>query len=360
VRHPFGDLEDTRESVHVFGDHPDDSLYQRLSRNREAITTGFYTRMFIEDVQYVVPFPRQDSSWEATLVGDLDNETRKMVTEALPNRHGPHPRRTLTEAYRDFSARCAQTMVAAGSAAYEIVYYFPDAHQQPAEEAAASKRDRAKTADREAGPQDPVAFSLMPVSPYVRGLSQRHLQYVPALETEDVFLGKAEPQPPRWIELDPDRIVVFELPRERRRQVARAWNGLVRASELYGSPPRLLMSGNTPDYDIETHKRTADETVARATRDVGWNAGMLFGKRQLEPYQLHRQLRFARFKVELRDTITTGINEALNKAGPQLGFETRMELRGVPLVEDVDNAFRDLDEGPLGKLVELYERFHPL
>lgn len=360
MSHPLRDLENTRESVHVFGEHPDDALYQRLSHNREDFTTGFYTRMFIEDVQYVVPFPRQDPNWEADLVGDLKKDTRQLVTEALPNRYGSRPHPNLTEAYRDFSARCSQTIVASGRAAYEIVYYLPDANQPPTEDAAASDLDDAKSVSGEAAARDPVAFCLMPVHPFVRSFDGRHYQYVPTLETEDVILGKAEPQPPRWIELDPDRIVVFELPRKRRRQVARAWNGLAKASELYGSLPRLVMSGDAPDYDLEAHKRTEDETVARVTRDLGWNARMLSGKRQLEPYQLHRQLRFVRLKIELRDMITAGVNEALDRAGCRMGFDARIELRGVPRLEDVDNAVRELHQGPEGKLVDLYERFRPL
>lgn len=358
MRPPFRDLENTRESVHVFGEHPDDSLYRRLSRNREAMTTGFYSRMFIDDVQYVVPFPSQSANWQAILVGDLENDIQKLVTEAFPNRYGPRPHRTLTDAYRDFSARCAQTMVASGQAAQEIVYYVPDADQQPAEDSVAS--DLGATSEPETRPRNPSAFRLMPVHPYVRSLGGSHYQYVPALRTEDVALEKTPPQPPQWIELDPDRTVVFELTAERRREVDRAWNGLIRASELYGNSPTMRMSGNTPNYDLEALRRTADETVGRATRNVGWNARMLFNKRQLEPYQLHRQLRFIRFKFELRDRITAGINEALHKAGRRMGFEARLELRGVPRVEDVDNALRELDEGPRGKLAELYERFYPL
>lgn len=359
MRRPFRDSDSTRQSVDVFADHPDDALLRRLRPGREALATGFYTRMFIEDVQYVVPFPRQHPSWEAALVGDTDDKTSSTVTEALPSRYGSGFNRSLTEAYRDFSATCAQTIVAYGRAAYEIVYSLPPDGERTA--GGGAQPARAAEEDRpDAESRHPAGFRLTPVRPYVRSPGGRHYQYVPRLDADDDPFGRSNTEPPRWIRFDPSRIVVIELPRERRRQVSRAWNGLVRANALYGATSQLLMSGSTPGYDLEAHKRAADVSVARATRDVGWNVRMLFGERQLEPYQLRRQLQFVRFKFEIRDAITAGLDEAISKAGRHLGFDASVELRGVPRVKDVDDALAELDKGTDGPIVGLYERFQPL
>lgn len=359
MRDPVRDFENTRDSVDVFGEHPDDPVYQRLSRDREAFATGLYTRTFLQDVQYVVPFPRMDENFEATLAGHVDDDVRRLVTEALPGRYMPWPYRTLTEAYRDFSARCVQAVVASGQAAYEIVYYLPDAQTPPTDGAAAGVDAEGDSHPvQEDQPSKPVAFRLLPVRPYVMRPGGRPYQYVPSLETEEVILGDAEPQPPRWIELDPDRLVVFTLPQGRRRQVARVWHGLLMANRFHGVPTTLMFD-DAPGYDFGTHQRIADETVGRITRPVGWNVRRLLD-RQLETYQLYRQLHFVRFKLELRDMVTATLNEAMAKAGGHMGFDASIELRGVPTLDDVDAALSELQEGPSGELVGLYERFRPL
>lgn len=355
MRNHLDDLEDTRQSVDVFGEHPDDPLYERMTADWDAIMRGFYRRMFIEDASEIVPVPRMEGDFEVALDGGGE-EVARLVAGAL--HYQPRTHRALTEAYYDFAERCAQRVVASGSAAYEIVYYFggdePDTGRNRNAPQSGEHPNRNQEESKIA------AFRLMPADPYRRGPGGRHYQYVPSLETEDVILGKAERQPPRWIELDPFRLVVFTLPDRRRRQVERAWQGLAMADRFHGGTPPMIQSGDATGYDFEAHQSAAHETIAGITRDVGWNARMLFGNRQLEPYQLLRQLRWVRFKIELRDMITERLNEALAKAGQRMGFAATLNLRGVPTVDDVDAALQELQVGPSGKLAELYERFLPL
>lgn len=313
--------ESTQLSRVTFVDESSDSTFRRLSRPHDY-WVGFYTSMLLRDLQHVFPYPRFDKSFEVALVlppGQPDPQDR--VAEALGRERGYHDP-DLADALRDFAEECAPHLVAYGEAAYELVYHSPDEHGAW------------------------QGFDLALIHPYRRRLG-RHQHYIPP--TEDRRAG--------WIRLPAERVIVFRLPGHRRKDVSRAMKVLAAANTRHAIAARLQFRPGLP-YDFMRHTQAEREILAAATSRIGWQGRGLFTEDQLEPYRLMQELRFEQFQAELREMIIPRLNEALARAGTELGFEARLRVTGVPTPSDVRSQMRRLDEG-VGPDVSLHDVLSP-
>jgi hypothetical protein len=113
-------------------------------------------------------------------------------------------------------------------------------------------------------------------------------------------------------------------------------------------PDFALKPGDGPQripYDSSQHFRSQHVAVAAATKALGWNARGLFSDDTLEYYELHRQLRFERFKIALREGILTTLNSTLQRVGRELGFSAKLHIEGLPIHSDVERADEMLASG---------------
>jgi hypothetical protein len=301
-----------RLSVPVWGQR-DDRRWTRLRRPLTRVRS-YYAFMLYQDIpQQMVPFRAQESGYRVVLEPHDGEELRSIIGRALS---GDYYRTGLEEALRSFLEEAATALVLCGRTAYEIVYLL----------------------DRETG--ELVGFQLAQVPPgsYFRRFG-RELQYVP----RDLEQGRRG----RVVQLDKDRLLVASFPPRRRWQLKRMFSALDVASEWFASTPTLqhgALFKHLP-YDFSVHSRYLDVAVARATTAVGWDARGTFRERQLEPYRTWRQLQFEAFKIQVRDVLISALNEALQKVGKRMGWSATIRALGLPTMDDVQQAERDLRTG---------------
>lgn len=300
------------------------ALSAHLRRTRD-IENGFYEGMLVEDVGYILPFGRGlDEDFTATIVGSTSDDLRTLIAEALPSQFD---RSVLEEALRDFMQHVSTQVVGWGECTFEVEYLM-----------------------EAAGDGDPVAFRLAPLYPGSLGRRWRKpIQYVPRNAAEATTrdgLG--------FVHLDPQHLIKFSLPRVLHRDVRRAVRFLSAASDQQRNEFALVQQSMTQrtHYDVRAHHRLTGELVLRATRAIGWNARGLQREHVLDPYAVWRQLRFNRFKVQVRDVILAQLNDALRRIGDQFGFEARIELAGVSTLADVDAQLASI-AGSTTNLVDL-------
>lgn len=290
--------------------------------------THLYPRMLIEDVSHqVTPLGLRTTrvGFEAGVVPR--NEAVSDLVAAALSRHGQGF--DLAEAIHDFFSQCSGLLMTYGEAVYESVPVIRKADEQLA------------------------AFELEPIpwGTYTRrrgGLVQR----VDPEVAQDLGV-------PETIEVPEADIVSFDLPS----YVARGHRRMMEALTRLSDPvlPGFALKSDPLDpkrvpLDSTAHIRSRLVAVAAATRHIGWNARGLFDREITEYYQLHRFLAFERFKVELRESILSTLNQWLERVGGRMGFQARIELRGLSTREDCQAVERDLQSGgrPFKEVVDAF------
>lgn len=286
--------------------------------------TGFYGYMLLQDVEHLFPWGRGlDEGFTATIEGDSSSAISQMIRDAFPSHDGA---RGLEDSVRQFFGQTAQQMVGWGAARYEIEFL-----------------SETRTAN-------PTGFRLAMLR---HGSFGRHrgkaVQFVPPSASENRTRRGLH-----YVELDPEAIATFALPRAQRAEVSQAVAFLVAASEAEGSRTDLLVE-SAKGYSFTTHAASTRELLLEATRPIGWTARGVGRERELDPFLAWRNLRFARFKAQLREQILSEFNRALTFAGARIGFGAQLAIDGTVSVEDFDVALDDLVHGrrPLAELVVL-------
>jgi hypothetical protein len=156
----------------------------------------------------------------------------------------------------------------------------------------------------------------------------------------------AEREVPTVIELDTARLAVFSVPSEFRKGLITTREalsqlgitGLAQMYEASRSPSEL-------GYDIKEHIRAEQLAIAAATRRIGWNANQNLYELFTEYYVLHRRLVFEGFIVSLRESILQQLNEAVAKIAKLFGTTGQLIVSGLPTLQDVSRAKRELASG---------------
>jgi hypothetical protein len=168
------------------------------------------------------------------------------------------------------------------------------------------------------------------------------VQYIP-----DAYGGPKDKTGLTYTDLDPATLVTFRLPPAEEAAVGKVVSFLRAASSLQGAETPLIEQsarGGTA-YSFAEHQRQRAELFAKVTEPVGWNARELFQDNFLAPYGVWRQLRFLEFKIKLRNLIMERLNQTLAGVGSKMGFQAAIELTGLPTLQDVEDAKRDLQTG---------------
>ncbi len=300
----------------------DGPLHDRLLSSRNG--PGFYGFMLLEDVSHLLPWGRGlDDGFTASMEGDNPDAAAKTLCEALPTQYGAH---RLAEAVRWFCKDTAKRMVGWDAARYEIEYLSQDS------------------------PAEPTGFRLAALRQGSYGLHKgKPVQFVPPSLSDRTTRDGLH-----YVELEAEAIATFALHDEIRAEVRDAVALLAAANETQTSRMELL-AAHTEGYDVTAHAAATREAVLRATRAIGWDARGLGKELELDPYVTWRQLRFSRFKAQLRETILAELNRVLSVVGPRIGQEAQLRVQGAMSVAEFDTALDDLENGrrPLAELVAL-------
>lgn len=297
-------------------------------RNRPNYHFHFYTHMLVEDIGlHTLPL-----AWQKDHPAQLQPYNARfadIIAFALTARHYYGP--DLTTAVYDFVSTVTTSLASYSEYVFELV----------------------ELCDPDTG--EVKAIDLCFIQPMT--LFQRKgewIQYVP----EGVA---AELKVDQYIKLDPARLLFFRLPERLRDNWMNMMRSLAEVSEV---GPRFEFSGldtstNRVPFDFNEHHRLREQVIARLTREVGWNMRMYPHDGMLEYYWLHRFLQFERFKIEMRDSVLATLNEGLRRIGRALGMHGQIEIPGLPTLQDVHQAQRDLQSGrrPAGDILGQFRAY---
>jgi hypothetical protein len=296
-----------------------DRALRRLTRPAPAANSS-YGRMFLEDASSLLPYGNgRNEGFTATINGSDTTRTVPLITQALPSEFGSQ---SLQHRLRDFFSSAADLILAYGQAHYELVYVH-------------------RGAEEAAGPPDAFRIELIPPGT-VHSRRGQLVQYVPPHAAQ-----KHTRKGVGIIPLDPETTIEFRLASDLAKQVRHVLQVLEVASAHVLAQARMLGDPTSGELriDIAERRRQADRILARATAPIGWDGRGLFRSGQLEPYMVWRQLKFLGFKIQLRETILDRLNAAITTVGHKLNFTARIELGGVPTLDDVRKYQQDLTDG---------------
>ena len=100
-------------------------------------------------------------------------------------------------------------------------------------------------------------------------------------------------------------------------------------------------------FDLAAFNYSHNLAMANAGKLIGWNSFLSIGNGILEYYWFHRFLLFEQFKINLRNAILSIFNEGLKIIGQNLGFSAKLEIKGLPSIEDVKSAQLRLADGSI-------------
>ena len=275
-----------------------------------------YGRMLVEDVANgLVPYRMRGEDFSFS-IEPASEEVETIVASGL-GRDG-YGRRDLLDGVRDFLRDAVQTLMAFGEAPYEIVYLG------------------------EGDTEKMVGFDLSFIAPWTL---KRHgggwVQTIPKDHAE------------RWkmatrIELPSDSVARLQLPPSIARYFRRMMSDLdLLGRDLYPAFGFPGPGSNAQDigFDFQAWNKSHGVALAQATRECGWTGRGLFSKNVTEYYYVRRFLDFERFKLELRTSILSELNEVLQRIGKHIGFAGRIVGEGLPDLAQIANSYRDLEAG---------------
>lgn len=307
MRDQFSGLKRHQMSVRVFAD-------MTPEKPRKMYGQTLRGRMLVEDVgNELVPFRRPGGFGISIEPANVNVEG--IVADGL-GRDGYE--RDLVDAVRGFLREAAESLMAFGEATYEVVYYS-DAEAEKA-----------------------VAFDLSFIAPWTVSRSgESWIQKVP--EDYSRRIGS-----PTRIVLPSDSVVWISPPRSIGRYLTRMMADLDALGESLPPSFALPSASGGPaviGFDFQNWNRTQLIAVAHATRECGWPGRNLFSDKISEFYYVRRCLDFERFKLNLRESILSRVNEALQIIGNQIGFSAHIVIRGLPDSAMIDASMAALESG---------------
>ena len=309
-------------------------------RSRDLDLPEHYVQMFQEDI-YTAILPMR--GWSPTSkfqinVTPADASVETIIALALPGEYGRNS--DIHDAVTHFFERTSHYLTWYGKVLYEIAF------------------------DYDENPK-PVAFRLVHVpKACIHDATAFYWQFISPARRKELGVPNAAGGALRRkidnVRLIPkNRMLAIGMPSELggRRALMRTIRALSCASR--SSFPELAISemnysGPKCGFDFAVHRKETELHVARATRLFGWPMRSTAEESTLEFYRLHRYLRFERTKIIIRDHILDRLNDALRRAGKELGFDVRIALSGERTRQQCEDALRGIQSGSM-QLKEAWE-----
>lgn len=284
-----------------------------------------YSHMLTEDVYAsIMPYSHHGDHTETPVVqiSSPNDLVEECLILALSG--NDYHRNDLKEAVSDFFRECVSTIMHEGQAIYEIVRYIDEDIQ----EMSFSKLERV--------PNRNIRFFL-----------GQPFQILPRVED-------FEDKEPRVKMIKRDKLVLFKMPRLYRTafktlqlQLDGFGKGGVQDLHIKAleEANRKKTSTLNPKINVMDGYKFSDLAVLSATNSIGWNVRDISSKDLQEYFLLVRLLRFARFKLRLRNSMLSTINDNLTRLLSGCAYDGKIEIHGLPTEEDIQQAEQDLERG---------------
>ena len=291
--------------------HTDTSAKRRISYG-----DSHYHRMFVDDVSNgLVPFRMRTIPDISVTLDPANEEVERIIALGFGR---DQYRLDITGAVFDAMRDAVHTLLGFGEAPYEIVYL------------------RDNESDKLIG------FDLSFIPPWT--LTREGDIWIQKIPEEYAKQRKCLPR----IELPLNAVVRLVPPSP----VRKFYSQMIEDLDLLGRDlypefaiPKTASFPNDTGFNFQEWHRSHNIALAQASCESGWNARSSFADSISEYYFLHRFLKFEEFKLDLRKSILSQLNEVLRIAGASIGFSARLVMHGLPSPEDIERSRRDLESG---------------
>lgn len=119
------------------------------------------------------------------------------------------------------------------------------------------------------------------------------------------------------------------------------------SAKLWCMTPKLDKRTKMPQFDCDVAEQSKLIRMATAylCAPCGWNGRQSFDEYTTAYFMIERQLRFAEFLIELREYIIARLNQCFAIAGAELGFQAKLELKGLLQKETITHLRQDVQGG---------------
>lgn len=288
-------------------------FWDRIFLRGEIRELGFYRRMFDEDFSSIFHYSNRRSG---TLfdVTTNDEEVTERLLASIDTGYGPHG---SDQTILKWVEEIAESLIWSGKA----YYYLLDA----------SDSDRIRISPF--GPRGVLTFLSVTIQ-WVPRLTERHWD-------------REDEEKPREVRiLDGQKVLCFTMPKKLR-QILRSQNKTLATLDRYQYETTKFLPQATHEdpnpmshFDFKVWSDNQDRALYRATRQTGWNGRKHDGAKRSDFFDCHRQIRFRRNQILLRDDILRQIGSELTRVGREYGAEYSLRIAptdALPQVEQLDD-----------------------
>ncbi len=279
---------------------------------------GIYAERLIKDVsQGIMPIGGRTKREEfKVIITPTNKKVRDTIIDSI---NQDEYRQDLENEVCHFFQECAHSIISYGEADYEIAYL-----SRPTDGTI-------------------IGFKLIIIPP--TSLVQENgklYEYLPKqlADLKDIS---------QYIQLSEQSVLRFRAPDYLRDELIYLLE-LLSSLGNRGTLPDFVMDNisgrsKTIPFDLAAFKYSRNLAIANAGKLIGWNSFLSIENGILEYYWFYRFLLFEKFKIDLRNAILSTFNEGLKIIGQKLGFSAKLEIKGLPSIEDVTSAKLRLSEG---------------
>jgi hypothetical protein len=287
----------------------------------------FYTGMFIEDVANgLMPIGGEGRAGKFSVrVVPPDDRLEEMLIAGL-TMHGRQE--SLASALCEFFRLTANEVCARDRAAYEIVYDETD---------------------------DGTATGFAFVHINAKRLRVRR-RYIRQELPEDYALRRGYPG---YVDIDRSEVLLFHAPSDLGVTIRRTRESMSRVKDEGFASLTLEAQHHGLPYDFAAHQSALNLALADVLKATGWTARGLFDDRVMSYYLVYMRLIFEKFKLRLREAFLQQLNDAISEVGKFVHSSSKIELSGLPTLEEIDVALAELRDGkkPFTIIMEPFLRY---
>lgn len=260
----------------------------RVFIRKEGKEPGFYRRMFDEDFSSIFHYSNRRSGGLFDVTTSNQELTERLLA-SIDTRYGPHG---SDETVREWAEEIAESLIWSGKAYYHL-WDAPDS-------------DNIRISSF--GPSGVSIFLGVPFQ-WVPRQKVRHWNREDEEKQREVRL------------LDGHKVLRFTMPKMLRR-ILRAQNRTLATIDRHRFETANFLPQATHEdpnptshFDFGVWQDNQDKALYRATVQTGWNGRKYDGSKRSDFFDCHRQIRFRRNQLLLRDDILHQIGFELSRVG---------------------------------------------
>lgn len=299
----------SRPMLHFYNREAQIGLLDRVFIRNKSDEPGFNRRMFDEDFSFIFHYSDRQSGTLFDVTTSNQDLTERLL-DSVDNRYSPYG---VQETVQEWTEEIANTLIWSGKAYYHI------------------------GDDSDTDSMRIVSFGPSGVSTLL-GVT---FQWVPRHVVR--HWDREDEEKPREVRvLDGHKVLRFTMPKNLRR-ILRVQNRILATIDRHKfetanfHPQATHEVPNPTNYfDFNAWRDNQDQALYRSTRQTGWNGRKYDGSKRSDFFDCHRQIRFRRNQLLLRDNILRQIGSELTKVGRKYDAAYAISIAPTDTLPQVD------------------------